>query len=162
MGMQEQSGSGGLDVFRIASGLGRAGQALAKSQDRSDAAEARTRAAELAAEDQARRERTQARQEADKARSQSQRQRSKALTLAGASGVTLSGSPAAVLRGRTVEDEKEYQSVLSTGLDKAEQTLSQGRVRAAQARSASDTDWYRTGLGLAGSLIANGSSLYGS
>ena len=142
---------------------GLTGQALKRrSHEGADQAKALT----LAAEDEARGQRRQARQEADSLREAQRRQRSRSMIALGKSGVTLSGSPRAVLQGRRVEDEQEYRSLLSRGLDRADQTLSRGRVQSAQARAQdrdqngdrdSGLDWINNGLGLAGSLISNGS-----
>lgn len=149
-------------VFSVLSNLGRMDQARQRQEDRSREADNLARAAMIQAEDRAGEQREEAVRDAERVRERNRRERSRALISLGKSGVTLSGSPLAVLQGRSVEDEREYRTILNSGLDKADQTLAQGRVRAAQARSrGSSQDRLSTGLGLAGSLISTGPSLFG-
>ena len=169
MGMQENGGTfdpgGGL--ISVLTNLGRISQAVEDRGSRSRQAEDLALATKMEAEDRAREQREEAKQDAGEVREKRRRERSRALLSLGKSGVTLSGSPLAVLQGRGVEDEREYQSILNAGLDKADQTLSRGRSRAAVALARgrdqdSGQDWLHNGLGLAGSLIKTGPLLYGS
>lgn len=156
MGMQQGSSMTGTDAIKALSGLG--GLAVRSAGDGGKDSRDRARALTLAAEDEATAQRKQARQDADSLREQQRRSRSRSMIALGKSGVTLSGSPAAVLQGRQVEDEKEYRSLLASGLDRSDQTLSRARLQAAQSRSgSSNADWLQNGLGLAGSLISTGS-----